>query len=76
MDTHAEILGLWPSLSDVADDVGARVVAVRKWRARNSIPSEYWLPLVQAAAKRGIRGVTLMLLAQIAARASSTEEAA
>lgn len=76
MDSHAEILGLWPSLNDVATDVGARLVAVRKWRARNSIPAEYWLALVQAAERRGISGVTLMLLARIAAGASFVDEVA
>lgn len=75
MNTHAEILGLWPSLNDVANDVGARIVAVRKWRARNNIPAEYWLPLVQAAHRRNIRGVTLEILARIAARASTKEAA-
>lgn len=68
MNSHAEILGLWPSLIDVANDVGAKVVAVRKWRARNSIPPEYWLPLVEAAQRRGY-AVTLDLLARISARA-------
>lgn len=44
--------------------------AVTNMRARNSIPSEYWARLVQAAATREIEGITFEALAKIAEQPS------
>jgi hypothetical protein len=41
-------------------------------RRRGSIPSAYWLLLVTKAAERGIEGVTLEVLAKLAATAPRT----
>jgi len=52
--THAEILRLWPSLADLADDMGKPYSTVNNWMARNRVPMEYWVRLVDAAACRDI----------------------
>jgi len=75
-DTNADIIALWPHIRSLAEDLGVKEASVRKWKDRDSIPAEYWLPLVAAAERRGIPGVTLELLAQIAAHKSTPSEAA
>lgn len=51
---HREILNLWPSIPDVANDVGFKYVAVWKWHKRNYIPPEWWCLLVESAHDRDI----------------------
>ena len=68
--THAEIVDLWPSPAALAGDInryaksGRRVSPglVRKWRERNSIPSNYWRVLVHCASLRGIELTAEMLV--------------
>ncbi|XKH38228.1 hypothetical protein ACIU1J_27545 [Azospirillum doebereinerae] len=43
---------------------------MRSWKQRNSIPPGHWLALVKLARARGIKGVTLEVLALIAERAT------
>jgi hypothetical protein len=68
MNSNQEILGAWPSLNSVAGDLGQRPGTVRMWKARDVIPPEFWEDLVAASIRRGIAGVTLELLARLAAR--------
>lgn len=68
MDTYADIIGLWPSAEALGDDIGESGVTVRAWRNRNSIPAYRWLDIVEAADARGIAGITLDVLASIAAK--------
>jgi len=68
MNTFREILGVWPSVAELARDCGVRWQTVHQWRKRNSIPPTHWAALCGAARRRGIEGVTLETLAQIAAR--------
>lgn len=72
--THADLINLWPSLSDFAADLSVEYGTAKAMRRRSSIPSEYWLALVKAAETREIAGVNLEALA--AAVAASTERAA
>jgi len=69
--TFSEVIELWPSSEDVAADLGASGERVRKWKARNSIPGEYWQALTAAALKRNIEGVSLEVLAHLAAEANN-----
>lgn len=71
---HVDILDLWPSTKELTADSGAAAESVRKWRQRGRIPSEYWLPIVEAAKRRVAEGgpkaesfarVTLELLARL-----------
>ena len=47
------IFSIWPTLSDLASDLGKPYPTVSAWKQRGSIPARYDLDLVQAAAKRG-----------------------
>lgn len=68
MQTFADVLALWPSLSELATDLGVPYGVAKQWRMRNSIPAEYWQALTAAARDRGIEGITADVLADIAAR--------
>jgi len=64
-----EIIQRWPdpATSTLARDLGCKNTTVSKWRVRDSIPSEFWLSLVNAAQERGVQ-VTLRELAEIRQR--------
>lgn len=66
IQTFADVIGKWPSAVALADDLGVKEVTARAWRARG-IPAEYWTGIVASAEKRGIEGITLEVLASIAA---------
>jgi hypothetical protein len=67
MLTYTEIIDRWPSLTAYAGDLGIRYGTAQVMRYRGSIPAKYWKRVVAAAARRGIEGVTLDLLASIEA---------
>lgn len=70
--THADIINLWPSLSDFAEDLGIQYGTAKAMRRRGAIPSEYWLTATTAAEARNIVGVTLEALASAVARQPET----
>lgn len=47
------IFSIWPTLSDLAKDLGKPYPTVASWRQRGSIPAKYDLALVRAAKERG-----------------------
>lgn len=63
--THREIIKAWPSLTEMASDLGVRYDTVQKWHVRNSIPSDRWLQVVRCAIKRDIPGVTFEVLDEL-----------
>lgn len=67
MDSFAAIIDLWPSNQAFGEDVGVPKGTVAVWKHRNSVPAERWRLMVDAAVRRGIPGVTLERLADIAA---------
>ena len=67
MFSFRQIIDRWPSLGDLAQDAGVAYGTAKQWRLRNSIPARYWPWVVNAAAHRGIQGVTLETLSRIAA---------
>jgi hypothetical protein len=67
MTTYTEIIDRWPSLTTYAADIGVRYGTAQVMRYRGSIPARYWKRVVAAAARRGIEGVSLDLLASIEA---------
>jgi hypothetical protein len=67
MTTYTEIIDRWPSLTTYAEDIGVRYGTAQVMRYRGSIPARYWKRVVAAAARRGIDGVSLDLLASIEA---------
>ncbi len=72
--THADIINKWNSLSDFAQDLGVQYGTAKAMRRRSSIPSEHWLIVIAKASERGIKGVSLEVLA--AAVAKQPDEAA
>lgn len=55
---HRDIIGLWPSIAEMARDLGLsddQYVLAYSWNRRGSIPHKYWKPLVVAAKKRNLR---------------------
>jgi len=68
METISDILGLWPSRSELAADLAEKYVTVSAWGARNSIPADRWMEMVASAKRRGIKGVTFDVLARLHAR--------
>lgn len=59
----------------VADALGVGRSTVSSWRARNSLPAEYWQAFVSFAHSRGEAAVTLSVLAAIHAREASEARA-
>ena len=70
--THAEIIALWESTSDLSDTLNVSAQVIRKWKMRDSIPCEYWAALVEDAKAQDIDGVSLEALAGYAAARIST----
>ncbi len=66
-ESFSKIVRLWPDDDTLASEVGATKEQVRKWRARDRIPSEWWQAIVGAARKRRFT-VTYQELARLAAR--------
>lgn len=64
---HAPIIDLWPSLTDFAADIGQSYNTAKAIRRRGWIPDWYWEAAAKGAIERGIDGVTLERLAEIAA---------
>ena len=60
------IIDLWPSRAELADDVGTTRLLAQQWWTRDFVPPEWWRLLVEAARRRGYRGVTYVRLAEIA----------
>jgi hypothetical protein len=65
MNSHREIIDLWPSRVDFAAEVGIKYERASAWYRRNSIHSDFWADVVRAAGGRGFYAVTTDLLAQI-----------
>lgn len=56
MQTVSQIIEQWPSAETFADDIGLKHRShARVMKLRGSIPRRYWLLVIDAAAKRGIR---------------------
>lgn len=68
MQTFISLLAAWPSRDEVAADCGVDVGVVKQWLRRDRVPAEYWIDLIDAAARRGIQGVTCEALVRIAAQ--------
>src|SRR5262245_60239346 len=63
--TFAEIVCLWPTYDELAQDVGVAYPTVASWRRRSSIPPRWWGAIVQSAQRRRITGITFDTLRAI-----------
>jgi transposase-like protein len=70
MQTVPDIIDRWPSVAELADDLGEKPNTVSKWRQRKRIPPDQWLPLVTCARKRRIP-LDLTTLAKLAQQSGS-----
>lgn len=73
--TFRDIIDLWPSPDALAGEVGSKAETVRKWRQRDSIPAEWWLPVIEAGKTHG-HDLTTDAFAGLAARSKAGEVAA
>jgi len=78
MNSHRQIIDLWPDRAAFARELGVKYQTARGWYIRNSIPPEYWCGICHAAKERGLEAVTTDLLATIkdGERAKGAEAAA
>lgn len=64
---HSDLIRLWPTLSEFADDLGVAYGTAKAIRRRGAIPDRYWLNLSERARSRGLTQVTLERLAEAVA---------
>ena len=69
--TFPDVISKWPNAGELARDIKLTRGAVKQWRRRGSIPPEYWLEIERAARRRGIDGVTVFALAEMAEKTGS-----
>lgn len=62
----SDLIARWKTIAAFAADVGCGYEAARKMRDRQSIAPEHWRAVVTACQIRGIEGVTLDWLAELA----------
>lgn len=64
-----DLIELWPKpkVANFARDLGITVEHAAAMKRRKSIPAAHWRAVVAGAEARGIEGVTLDLLADLAA---------
>jgi hypothetical protein len=63
--TFRALIELWPSREGLAADIGAKSSAVSKWWQRDSVPAEWWAPILATdiAIKSRVRPETFIDLA-------------
>jgi hypothetical protein len=57
----------------VSKELGTETSVVANWRARGSIPSSWWSPIVELAKRRKAKGITFERLAEVQARRPAAE---
>lgn len=63
--TVAALMDRWPTTAEFARDIGIKPTHAQTIRVRGRLPVEYWQRVIDAAAERGIRGVTAAFLLEI-----------
>lgn len=54
---------IWPTVREIADDLGVPYTTAHSWEVRGRIPASYDFALIEAASKRG-KALTLIELAE------------
>lgn len=67
MDTFKDVIALWRTRGELADDLGIDPRTVQKWAERDRIDGDYWFRIVAAAKARRFK-LKLEDLARIADR--------
>lgn len=76
MHSFRDIIGAWPTIAEFAVDLQVIYVTANAWNRRDMIPASYWQRVVRAAETREIPGVTVELMAGLAARGKDGGEGA
>jgi hypothetical protein len=65
INSFRKLIELWPSRERMAADIGAKSSAVSKWWQRDSVPAEWWAPILSTdvAIKSRLRPEALIDLA-------------
>ena len=73
INSFRALIELWVTREAMAADINATASAVSKWWQRNSIPAEWWSPILatEVAFRSRVRAETLV---DLAARASEAAE--
>ena len=60
-----ELIELWGTREAMASDLGAKAFVVSKWWQRDSVPAEWWSPILatSVAAAAGLKAETFVALA-------------
>lgn len=66
---HSDLIDRWPSLAQFGRETGIPYRSAQQFRRREQIPYWFWTAVIEAAEKRGIKGVTYETLAKGAATA-------
>jgi hypothetical protein len=76
MHTFGTLLDRWPSIPELARDLGMPAPTVHSWKRRNTVHVEHWPALIASARRLGVRGITLESLMRAAqtSRASRRQE--
>jgi hypothetical protein len=71
------LIELWASGDAMASDIGAGKAAVAKWRQRDSVPAEWWSPILATgiASAAGVKAETLIALAARKPEVAELDEA-
>lgn len=66
--SFAELIALWPSVAELARDLGLSDAyeRVKAWKREDYIPGHYWLDIERAASRRGLH-VSVEIMAELAA---------
>lgn len=62
MQAIDDVFAIWPSLSEMADDLGQRFDTVYRWKRAGRIPQEHWERVIERAATREKLVTASMLL--------------
>ena len=65
INSFRALIELWASREGMASDISAKSSAVSKWWQRDSIPAEWWAPILatETAFKARLKPETLVVLA-------------
>jgi len=69
MKSAAHIIDGLGGSTAVGDLLELPATTVASWKSRNSIPARHWSAILRAARARGVRGITLKSLTQLAVAA-------
>lgn len=76
MRTFAEVVNAFGGPARFAEAIGIPAFHAQTMKTRDSIPATYWSDVVEAAKQARIKGISLELLAEIAAEKRPAARAA